>query len=220
MFGSSGDTVWSTRRKVILAVLPSSDLIRSGSCSPGSWTRIWSVPWRWIVGSRVPVSSTRRRTISIDCWMAFWVISLTLSSVIGGAHLAIGRDAELHALGHRFQDRAGLLDLVFVAERQLDRIAVDAEAGIADIDLAQLAADAVDDAGQPLAHHRIDIGGEQQMRAALEIEAEADPLMGKKTGDLVVDARGQQVGQSEDASQHQHRQYQRHLPSREIHHGK
>ena len=81
MFGSSGDTVWSTRRKVILAVLPSSDLIRSGSCSPGSWTRIWSVPWRWIVGSRVPVSSTRRRTISIDCWMAFWVISLTLSSV-------------------------------------------------------------------------------------------------------------------------------------------
>ena len=53
-----------------------------------------------------------------------------------------------------------------------------------------------------------------------DVEAEADPLMGQEARDLVVDARGQQVGQGEDASQHQHRQYQRHLPSREIHHGK
>ena len=26
-------------------------------------------PWRWIVGSRVPTSSTRRRMISSDCWI-------------------------------------------------------------------------------------------------------------------------------------------------------
>ena len=38
----------------------------SGSFSPGTWTRMRSSPWRWIVGSRVPTSSIRRRTISSD----------------------------------------------------------------------------------------------------------------------------------------------------------
>ena len=33
---------------------------------PGTWIRMRSSPWRWIVGSRVPTSSTRRRTISTD----------------------------------------------------------------------------------------------------------------------------------------------------------
>ena len=36
---------------------------------PGTCTRMRSAPWRWIDGSRVPVSSTRRRMISRLCCM-------------------------------------------------------------------------------------------------------------------------------------------------------
>jgi hypothetical protein len=137
---------------------------------------------------------------------------------IGGDDLAIGRDREIHVLGDGLQDRACLLDIVLVPEGQLYRMAVDAKAGIADIGLAQLGAEAVDDARQPLAHHRFHVGLQQQMRAALEVEPEADPQMRQKARDSIVDAGRQKVGQGEDASQHQHGQDQNHLPSRKIHH--
>ena len=57
-----------SRWKVILAVWPSSRLMRSGSVTPGNCTRMRLLPWRAITGSLTPVSSIRRRTISID-WL-------------------------------------------------------------------------------------------------------------------------------------------------------
>ena len=54
-------------RKSSLAVLPSNSFSRVGSCRPGTCTRIRSNPWRWISGSTVPSSLTRRSTIWIDC---------------------------------------------------------------------------------------------------------------------------------------------------------
>ena len=62
--------VSSTRRKVIRAVLPISSLMRFGSSTPGSCTTMRLSPWRVICGSSTPVSSMRRRTISIDCTTA------------------------------------------------------------------------------------------------------------------------------------------------------
>ena len=56
-----------SRWNVILAVWPSSRLTRSGSVTPGNCTRMRLLPWRAITGSLTPVSSIRRRTISIDC---------------------------------------------------------------------------------------------------------------------------------------------------------
>ena len=58
-------------RNSILAVLPSSSFSRVGSCRPGTCTRMRSVPWRWISGSTVPSSLTRRSTIWIDCSMVW-----------------------------------------------------------------------------------------------------------------------------------------------------
>ena len=71
----------STNWKVSLAVLPSRRLMRSGS-TPGTCTRMRSSPWRWMVGSRTPVSSMRRRTISMDCSTAEARRSRTASSVM------------------------------------------------------------------------------------------------------------------------------------------
>ena len=78
---SATEVPTSTRRNTILAVRPSRRLMRSGSSMPGSWTRMRSGPWRWMVGSRTPVSSMRRRTISIDCSTAELRASWMASSV-------------------------------------------------------------------------------------------------------------------------------------------
>ena len=76
----------STRWKVSFAVWPSRRLMLSGSFSPGTWTRMRSSPWRWIVGSRVPTSSIRRRTISSDCrtaesWSSRTALSVSRASI-------------------------------------------------------------------------------------------------------------------------------------------
>ncbi len=44
--------------------------MRLGSSTPGSSTTMRSSPWRVICGSATPVSSMRRRTISMDCCTA------------------------------------------------------------------------------------------------------------------------------------------------------
>ena len=67
---AAGLALSSTSWNVMCAVLPSSSLIRFGSSMPGSWTTMRSLPWRVICGSTTPVSSMRRRTISIDCCTA------------------------------------------------------------------------------------------------------------------------------------------------------
>ena len=58
-----GWTRWNSRR----AVLETSSFRRCESLKPGTWTSTRSVPWRWMVGSVVPTSSTRLRMTSIDC---------------------------------------------------------------------------------------------------------------------------------------------------------
>ncbi len=55
--------------KVSCAVVPISAFSSEAEPMPGTWIRMRSAPSRWIVGSRVPTSSTRRRMISSDCCM-------------------------------------------------------------------------------------------------------------------------------------------------------
>ena len=71
----------SRRCSVSFAVRPNRALTCSGSFTPGSWIRMRSAPWRWMVGSRVPVSSMRRRTISMDCDMVAVSISRRVCGV-------------------------------------------------------------------------------------------------------------------------------------------
>ena len=69
LIASSTGIDWSTIWKVSLAVCPRMSLRRCGSCRPGTWTRMRSEPWRWIIGSVVPSSLTRRLTTSMD-WVS------------------------------------------------------------------------------------------------------------------------------------------------------
>ena len=115
-----------------LAVLPSSSLRRCGSCRPGTCTRMRSTPWRWISGSTVPSSLTRRSTIWIDCstdWRMRSVIAGSRhgepdqpaagigdieAALAGGAEQAAERLRQLAQLGQR------LLAIVAFADADFD----------------------------------------------------------------------------------------------------
>ena len=142
-------------RKSSLAVLPSSSFSRVGSCRPGTCTRMRSMPWRWISGSTVPSSLTRRSTIWIDC-------STDLPDALGdrglrhgqadqpaagvgdfeaalaaGAEQAAERLRQLAQLGQRGR-QIGVL-----GDADLDVVGADREPGVADLGVAQHAAHVV-----------------------------------------------------------------------------
>ena len=56
-------------------------LRREGSSKPGTCTSTRSWPWRWMVGSVVPTSSTRLRMTSMDCAISDDMRSVTPSCV-------------------------------------------------------------------------------------------------------------------------------------------
>ena len=143
-------------RKSILAVLPSSSFSRVGSCRPGTCTRMRSVPWRWISGSTVPSSLTRRSTIWIDC-------STDLPDAIGDRRLrnrqpdqpaagiadleaALAAGAEQAAERLRQFAQLGQRSLqIGILDANLDGVGPRRKPGIADLGLAQRAAHVVAD---------------------------------------------------------------------------
>ena len=175
---SSTLTLVSTSWKVSLAVRPSSALTCSGLSTPGSCTRMRSWPSRWIVGSLVPVSSMRRRMISIDC-----------VDGLAAARLGRGR-AEAHRAGAVRGDLDGEVGVELAREPAArprsgpgsrivndDRVALDCEPGIADLRVAQRVAHALLDRVEALALGRGDIDLEQQIRAAAQVETERHLLV-------------------------------------------
>ena len=175
----------STMRKSSLAVLPSSSFSRVGSCRPGTWTRMRSTPWRWISGSTVPSSLTRRSTIWIDCSTDCRIRSVIAAcghgqpdqpaagvgdleaALAAGAHQAAERLRQLAQLGQR--GRPGRCRVLI---RTSTASAAHGEPGIGDLGLAQHAADVVANLVELVLLDRVGIDLEQDVRAALQIEAE------------------------------------------------
>ena len=148
-------------------------LMRSGSSTPGSCTRMRSSPWRWIVGSRVPVSSMRRRTISIDCCnrgAPCRAAALRCSATVDLR--ALRRESRGRPPGRRTASRA--FSRVLRPQdgerrpclpRRRARCSRSARC-------AAPCAPKSTRAVEPLAHHRLDLDLEQEVRAALQVEPE------------------------------------------------
>ena len=126
----------------------------SGSFSPGTCTRMRSLPWRWMVGSRVPTSSIRRRTISSD-----WVTAARAfpRPLLGQPDLDPPvADLLNHQLARQASPgRASAAPRARAARRRIgqgegDDVAAHAEAAIADALRAQGAAHVVDQGLQAL----------------------------------------------------------------------
>ena len=178
------DTVGSTMRKSILAVLPSSSFSRVGSCRPGTCTRMRSSPWRWISGSTVPSSLTRRSTIWIDCstdWRMRSVIAAggTVSRISPPPASLTSRlrwPLEPSRPPSGCDSSRSLVSAVwqigFLGDAHFDVVAAHREPGIGDLGFAQHAAHVVADLIELVLLDRVGIDLEQDVRAALQIEAE------------------------------------------------
>ena len=190
-------------RNASLAVLPSSSFRRDGSCRPGTCTRMRSTPWRWIDGSTVPSSLTRRSTIWIDCSTA-WRMRSTIAGSVGVSRIrpppasttstdALAGGAEQAA--ERLRQLAQLR-----AARASDRrprgrgtrpcCRGSPRAGAAEPVVAHHAAHVVAQRLDLLLAHRGGIDLEQDVRAALQVEAEHDVALRPFRPALARSSRG------------------------------
>ena len=184
---SASEVRLTTAWKVSRAVLPMICSSSSAEPTPGTCTRMRSAPWRWIDGSRVPASSTRRRMISRLCCMVRWssaVFCASVSVITSWSPSARVSNSRRRRAGDR-EDR--LRHLVGRLQRRLHA------GGIADADAQLLrpgvepphAADLVAQVAQLVAQLGpealellgVNVGGldlHQHVRAAAQVEPEVD----------------------------------------------
>ncbi len=221
---AAGLAVSSTSRNVMCAVLPINCLMRSGSPTPGSCTTMRSCPWRVICGSTTPVSSMRRRTISIDWSTAPAARAASAGAdrvrVIGAVRLRpivmSGRPVEASWLISGFSAATAASVLAGVAQPQQDPILVWLwlQRLVEDLAAAQRLPDPIGQAVQPLLHHRLHVDLEQQIAAAAQVEAEVNRAPGHPRG-----RGGKQIGHAEQYPEQADAQDERGLHAAEIHHG-
>ena len=134
-----------------------------------------------------------------------------------GAGLLVAGDQQV-AVDVAQQLARGLLIGRRVAQGQPDRLAGDAQAGIADLGAAQGRPHLVLERFQALAHDHLDLDLEQQVRAAPEIEAKADLLVGQPAGQRRGLVLAQQVGPGEEQAEPTDPEDQVDLPALEVKH--
>ena len=179
-----GCTSWKLRR----AVLPISSLSWAVSDRPGTCTRMRLVPSRTILGSVVPMASTRRRTVSMAAEMALPVRCRSPASVgvmvmlppSPWRHVDIGPEVPNIGLpsgctiSFRALRAASLSSALAIAH--LHGVAGDADRADADLGLAQSPPRIVTQAIEPVLADVIDLHRQQQMRAAAQVETEVQLL--------------------------------------------
>ena len=154
---------------------------------PGTCSRMRSSPWRTMVGSSVPVSSTRRRRISID-WSitSFFFGTAPARSRQAGSCRRAGNGERRIEVADRLE-RLGALRLVAQADDQ-GAAGLDGDVLERDLLLAQLGAHRVGEVGQALVQHAAQVGFEQEVGAAAQVEAEIDAAL-RRTSAAVRRAR-------------------------------
>ena len=137
--------------------------MRSGSSTPGSWTRMRSSPWRWMVGSRTPVSSMRRRMISMDWFTAARRRPSTASSV-STIWKAPPESLSISGLGVEVLYSLGRhVDLGRVDELEDDAVPRGLQPGVLDAVAPQRHARVIDQRRDPLAQDVADLHLEQEV---------------------------------------------------------
>src|SRR5665213_2502948 len=171
-----------------------------------------------MVGSLVPVSSMRRRTISIDCSTAE---RLRASSATGCGRTVMSPPAltVTSTSGSALAMAARLDDVrAAIAQREGNVIALHAEIGVADMARQHGAAQFIDQRAETVALDRRHIDFEQQMRAAAQIQPQADLAMRQEGRPFRYGLGREGVGQREDHTQGADAQDENDLPGLKIEH--
>ena len=217
-------------RNSSLAVCPKRSMRRRGSPRPGTCTRMRSAPWRWIVGSTKPSSLMRFSTIGIDCSIVWRMRSVTAASV-GVSRIspppasatsrvrwplpcstppsgcdksrslasAPWKSAPSRSLTSTLLPRTiGGVDQLMRASRSVRRTSSRSES-------------------QALLAHVSEIDLEEDLRAALQIEAEHQPPL-RPCRPALDHLLGKEIGHGEAAHQGRRHQNGHHFPSCEIQH--
>ena len=220
-------------RKSSLAVLPSISFRRVGSCRPGTCTRMRSTPWRWISGSTVPSSLTRRSMIWIDCSTACRTRSVIAGCGHGQADQAatgVG-DVDAALAGRAEQCRRAAATVraawsarsatsVSLAMRTSTLVAAHGEAGVADRGVAQHAAHVVAHLHRacPCARHwrRLRAGCASRPADRGRARHDAAPI----SASVLTVCVGKEVRHGATGTRQGGQQDRQRLPPREIQHGR
>jgi hypothetical protein len=203
----------------------------SGSLSPAASTTIRSAPWGVMFGSRVP-KFVDPAADDLDRLLD-GLVRLGLHGVghVGDADLLVGLDRDGHvatthgALQRRADGLAqrpgGRLDLSRVGDAHHDVVVVDRHrlAG-GDLLVGQHLTGVFDDVGEQLLAERVGIDLEQQVRAALQVQAQVERLFGREARKARPDVGGYDVGRREQHANHNRDDDEENLPAREGQHRK
>ncbi len=112
------------------------------------------------------------------------------------------------------------LDLIEIAQREDNLVTLDVEPGVADPVVAQRGAGTVDDVVEALLQRGAEIDLEQKVRAAAQIEAEADLPLGQEAGQRVDRRCGKEVRRGKDHAKRADDQDEGDLPGLKMQHGR
>ena len=172
---------------------------------PGNCTTMRVSPCWVICGSTTPVSSMRRRTISIDCCTApraraFSATGDSVSMIVPSgleATIEFRRPGRALRRDQRADRRHRRIQLGGIAQFQQDAVLIGLRLQrlVEDRSRPQRLAHGVDHAVQPLLDHRLHVDLEQQVGPAAQVEAEMHlpPRQPGRRG-------GEQVGDAEDSA--------------------
>ena len=135
-----------------------------------------------------------------------------------GQHQPVAVAGQRGALLEIADQPARLAEISFLADGDADAVALDAEPGIANPRLAQYAAHRIHQGVQPLADHHLNRDLEQDMGSALQVEPQADLLVGQPAGDGFGGLALQQVGRRQGEPERADDENQDDLPLGKIDH--
>ena len=172
-----------------------------------------------MVGSSVPVSSMRRRITSIDCSTVRCLSCVRPASLYPTVSVEPSAVISMPSVSTERSCSWARLDRTCIAQRHGHRVVPDREIRVADVRLAQHGAGVVLRGVEPLRDQLVHADFEQQVRAALQVEAERHRLLREPARHRIERGARHQAGNRQHRADQQHDEDDGSLPGREMQHG-
>jgi len=145
------------------------------------------------------------------------ISSLTIvGELIGLA--ADSQHARAHGRVQPLDERSGVVALGRILDLDGEGVAVDADIVVADVRLAQGAADIAHQRFELVLLHRVEFDFEQEIRSALKVQPERDGLARQPSGNARANVVRQRVRNRDEQSRQQNERDEQPCPSRDLQH--
>ena len=178
-----------------------------------------SSPWRTMVGSSVPVSSMRRRITSIDCSTVRCLSCVRPASVYPIVRVEPSALSSIPSVSTDLSCSRAVSTEPASRRVTVTALFLVGEIGVADVRLAQHGAGVVQRGGEPLRDQLVHADLEQQVRAALQVEAERHRLLREPARHRIERGARHEAGDRQHRADQQHDEDDCGFPGREMQHG-